>query len=117
MTLFLFLRLVGDLSLFYAVANAFLCMTSCDVTFVPLIVLSLCGALSYFLVQKKEVLRFLPILLMPLALIFPYLFSAFGLSPLLGLYVAEPVSDLVSASTCTIIFFAVEWKKLRPAAA
>ena len=69
MTLFFFLRLVGDLSLFYAVANAFLCMTSCDVTFVPLIVLSLCGALAYFTAQKKEALRFLPILLMPLALI------------------------------------------------
>lgn len=69
MILFFFLRIVGDLSLFYAVANAFLCMTSCDVTFIPLIVLSLCGALSYFLVQKKEALRFLPILLMPLALI------------------------------------------------
>lgn len=69
MTLFFFLRLVGDLSLFYAVANAFLCMTSCDVTFVPLIVLSLCGALAYFIAQKKEALRFLPILLMPLALI------------------------------------------------
>ncbi len=69
MTLFFFLRLVGDLSLFYAVANAFLCMTSCDVTFVPLIVLSLCGALAYFTAQRKEALRFLPILLMPLALI------------------------------------------------
>ena len=33
MTLFFFLRLVGDLSLFYALANAFLCMTSCDVAF------------------------------------------------------------------------------------
>ena len=69
MTLFFFLRLIGDLSLFYAVANAFLCMTSCDVTFVPLIVLPLCGALAYFTAQKKEALRFLPILLMPLALI------------------------------------------------
>ena len=69
MTLFFFLRLVGDLSLFYAVANAFLCMTSCDVAFLPLIVLSLCGALAYFTAQKKEALRFLPILLMPLALI------------------------------------------------
>ena len=69
MTLFFFLRLVGDLSLFYAVANAFLCMTSCDVAFLPLIVLPLCGALAYFTAQKKEALRFLPILLMPLALI------------------------------------------------
>ena len=68
--------------------------------------------ISMFIALLRKV-----ILLMPLALIFPYLFSAFGLSPLLGLYVAEPVSDLVSASTCTIIFFAVEWKKLRPAAA
>ena len=69
MTLFFFLRLVGDLSLFYAVANAFLCMTSCDVAFLPLIVLPLCAALAYFTAQKKEALRFLPILLMPLALI------------------------------------------------
>ena len=55
MTLFFFLRLVGDLSLFYAVANAFLCMTSCDVTFVPLIVLSLCGALAYFTAMSDKV--------------------------------------------------------------
>ena len=40
-----------------------------------------------------------------------------GISQLLGLYVAEPVSDIISASTCTILFFAIEWKKLKPAAA
>ena len=55
------------------------------------------------------------ILLMPLALILPGVFGALGGSQLLGLYVAEPVSDFVSATTCTIIFFAVEWKKLNPA--
>ena len=59
MTLFFFLRLVGDLSLFYAVANAF-CMTSCNVTFVPLIVLSLCGALAYFTAQKRRRCAFCP---------------------------------------------------------
>lgn len=69
MTFFYFLRLLGDLSLFYAVANAFLCMTSCDVTFVPLIVLALCGALSFFLFQKKEPLRFIPFILIPAAFI------------------------------------------------
>ena len=55
------------------------------------------------------------ILLMPLALILPGVFGALGGSQLLGLYVAEPVSDFVSATTCTILFFAVEWKKLNPA--
>lgn len=54
------------------------------------------------------------ILLMPLALILPGVFGALGGSQLLGLYVAEPVSDFVSATTCTILFFAVEWKKLNP---
>ena len=54
------------------------------------------------------------ILLMPLALILPGVFGALGGSQLLGLYVAEPVSDFASATTCTILFFAVEWKKLNP---
>ena len=57
------------------------------------------------------------ILLLPLSIIIPRVFGAMGLSQLVGLYVAEPVSDIISASTCTILFFAIEWKKLKPAAA
>ena len=53
------------------------------------------------------------ILLLPLSLVIPRVFGALGLSQLVGLYVAEPVSDIISASTCTILFFAIEWKKLK----
>ena len=66
--------------------------------------------ISMFIALLRKV-----ILLLPLALILPGVFGLLGGSQLLGLYVAEPVSDLISASTCTIIFFAVEWKKLKPA--
>ncbi len=64
--------------------------------------------ISMFIALLRKV-----ILLLPLSLIIPRVFGALGLSQLLGLYVAEPVSDIVSASTCTILFFAIEWKKLR----
>ena len=40
-------------------------------------------------------------------------FGAMGLSQLVGLYVAEPVSDIISATTCTILFFVIDWKKLK----
>ena len=64
--------------------------------------------ISMFIALLRKV-----ILLLPLSLIIPRVFGALGLSQLLGLYVAEPASDIVSASTCTILFFAIEWKKLR----
>ena len=64
--------------------------------------------LSMFIALLRKV-----ILLLPLALIIPRVFGVLGFSQLVGLYVAEPVSDIISASTCTILFFAVEWKKLR----
>ncbi len=66
--------------------------------------------ISMFIALLRKV-----ILLMPLALIIPRVFGMLGASQLLGLYVAEPVSDCISATTCTILFFAVEWKKLKPA--
>ncbi len=66
--------------------------------------------ISMFIALLRKV-----ILLLPLALILPRAFGALGGSELLGLYVAEPVSDFVSATTCTVIFFAIEWKKLRAA--
>ena len=53
------------------------------------------------------------ILLLPLSLIIPRVFGAMGLSQLVGLYVAEPVSDIISATTCTILFFVIDWKKLK----
>ena len=68
--------------------------------------------ISMFIALLRKV-----ILLLPLALIIPRAFGALGLNQLVGLYVAEPVSDLISASTCTILFFAIEWKKLNPKAA
>ena len=68
--------------------------------------------ISMFIALLRKV-----ILLLPLSLVIPQVFGALGLSQLLGLYVAEPVSDIISASTCTILFFAIEWKKLKPAAA
>ena len=68
--------------------------------------------ISMFIALLRKV-----ILLLPLSLVIPQVFGALGLSQLVGLYVAEPVSDIISASTCTILFFAIEWKKLKPAAA
>ena len=53
------------------------------------------------------------ILLLPLSIIIPRVFGAMGLSQLVGLYVAEPVSDIISATTCTILFFVIDWKKLK----
>lgn len=64
--------------------------------------------ISMFIALLRKV-----ILLLPLALVIPRVFGALGLSQLVGLYVAEPVSDIISASTCTILFFAIEWKKLK----
>ena len=49
MSLYFILKMAGDLSLLYAAANAFFCMTSCDVSFLPLLVLSCCGGLGLFL--------------------------------------------------------------------
>ena len=46
MSLYFILKMAGDLSLLYAAANAFFCMTSCDVSFLPLLVLSCCGSTS-----------------------------------------------------------------------
>ena len=65
--------------------------------------------LSMFIALLRKV-----ILLLPLSFIIPGIFGALGASQLVGLYVAEPVSDCISASTCTILFFAIEWKKLKP---
>ena len=64
--------------------------------------------ISMFIALLRKV-----ILLLPLSLVIPRVFGALGLSQLVGLYVAEPVSDIISASTCTILFFAIEWKKLK----
>ena len=47
MSLYFILKMAGDLSLLYAAANAFFCMTSCDVSFLPLLVLSCCGGLLH----------------------------------------------------------------------
>lgn len=66
--------------------------------------------LSMFIALLRKV-----ILLLPLSLVIPRVFGLLGISQLLGLYVAEPVSDFISASTCTILFFVIEWKKLKPA--
>ena len=66
--------------------------------------------LSMFIALLRKI-----ILLLPLSLVIPRVFGLLGISQLLGLYVAEPVSDCISASTCTILFFAVEWKKLKRA--
>ena len=66
--------------------------------------------LSMFIALLRKV-----ILLLPLSLVIPRVFGLLGISQLLGLYVAEPVSDFISASTCTILFFVIEWKKLNPA--
>ena len=65
--------------------------------------------LSMFIALLRKV-----ILLLPLSFIIPGIFGALGASQLVGLYVAEPVSDCISASTCTILFFVIEWKKLKP---
>ena len=64
--------------------------------------------ISMFIALLRKV-----ILLLPLSLVIPRVFGVLGLSQLVGLYVAEPVSDIISASTCTILFFAIEWKKLK----
>ena len=64
--------------------------------------------ISMFIALLRKV-----ILLLPLSLVIPRVFGALGLNQLVGLYVAEPVSDIISASTCTILFFAIEWKKLK----
>ena len=64
--------------------------------------------ISMFIALLRKV-----ILLLPLSLIIPRVFGTLGLSQLLGLYLAEPISDIVSASTCTILFFVIEWKKLK----
>lgn len=66
--------------------------------------------LSMFIALLRKV-----ILLLPLSLVIPRVFGLLGISQLLGLYVSEPVSDFISASTCTILFFVIEWKKLNPA--
>lgn len=66
--------------------------------------------LSMFIALLRKV-----ILLLPLSLVIPRVFGLLGINQLLGLYVAEPVSDFISASTCTILFFVIEWKKLKPA--
>lgn len=67
MSLYFILKMAGDLSLLYAAANAFFCMTSCDVSFLPLLVLSCCGGLGLFLNSKKPILRYLALLPAPLA--------------------------------------------------
>ena len=64
--------------------------------------------LSMFIALLRKV-----ILLLPLSFIIPGIFGMLGASQLVGLYVAEPVSDCISAFTCTILFFAIEWKKLQ----
>ncbi len=64
--------------------------------------------ISMFIALLRKV-----ILLLPLSLVIPRVFGTLGLSQLLGLYLAEPISDIVSASTCTILFFVIEWKKLK----
>ena len=64
--------------------------------------------ISMFIALLRKV-----ILLLPLSLVIPRVFGALGLSQLLGLYLAEPISDIVSASTCTILFFVIDWKKLK----
>ena len=64
--------------------------------------------LSMFIALLRKI-----ILLLPLSFIIPGIFGMLGASQLVGLYVAEPVSDCISASTCTILFFAIEWKKLQ----
>ena len=64
--------------------------------------------LSMFIALLRKI-----ILLLPLSFIIPGIFGMLGISQLLGLYVAEPVSDCISASTCTILFFVIEWKKLK----
>ena len=72
-------------------------------------------ATTFVLVCSNAVISLLRkvILLLPLSLVIPRVFGALGLSQLLGLYLAEPISDIVSASTCTILFFVIEWKKLK----
>ena len=67
MSVYFILKMAGDLSLLYAAANAFFCMTSCDVSFLPLLVLSCCGGLGLFLNSKKPILRYLALLPAPLA--------------------------------------------------
>ena len=67
MSLYFILKMAGDLSLLYAAANAFFCMTSCDVSFLPLLVLSCCGGLGLFLNSKKPILRYLALLPAPIA--------------------------------------------------
>lgn len=90
----------------YMIGSAFMgAQCACQQTFLGLGE----AKISMFVALLRKV-----ILLLPLALVLPHVFSALGWSQLLGLYVAEPVSDLISATTCTALFFAVDWKKLSP---
>ena len=68
MSFYFLLKMASDLGFFFAVATAFLCATSCDTSsLVPLIAISLCTTLAYWLNQKKPALRFIALLGLPLA--------------------------------------------------
>lgn len=62
-------KMLGNLSLFYFIINCLLCMFQKGVSILPVFILALASALGFFLNEKKAKLRYLSILLMPLALI------------------------------------------------
>ena len=69
MTYCFFFKMLGNLSLFYFIINCLLCMFQKGVSILPVFILALASALGFFLNEKKAKLRYLSILLMPLALI------------------------------------------------
>ena len=70
MYFFFLIKMVSDLSLFFMVATAVLSGTNCDFrSLLPLAVISICGVLGFYLQQKKDSLRFVALLVLPLAFV------------------------------------------------
>ena len=69
MTYCYFFQMLGNLSLFYFVANSFLYAFQLKISLFPTILLALACSLGFFLNQKKPKLRYLSIIFMPLALL------------------------------------------------
>ena len=67
MTYCYFFQMLGNLSLFYFVANSFLYVFQLKISLFPTILLALACSLGFFLNQKKPKLRYLSIIFMPLA--------------------------------------------------
>lgn len=94
------IALVGKvMPIFFAGIWVFGAQMTCQSTFVALGQ----AKISLFLALLRKI-----VLLIPLALVLPKL-----MGDVMGIYIAEPIADIVAASTTTILFFAMR-KKLLP---